>query len=72
MRRGRFVDRGRTLRGHRPRLSRRVLVSLGRLPPEIAFGLGLHGRRVGGRPPCSALPQFKLVDPPQHQADRRD
>ncbi len=50
MRRGRFVDRGRTLRGHRPRLSGRVLVSLGRLPPEIAFGLGLDGRGVGGRP----------------------
>ncbi len=52
MRRGRFVDRGRTLRGrgHRPRLSGSVLVSLGRLPPEIAFGLGLDGRGVGGRP----------------------
>jgi hypothetical protein len=49
MRRGCFVDRGRTLRGHRPRLSGRVLVSLGRLPPEIAFGLGLDGRGVGGR-----------------------
>jgi hypothetical protein len=49
MRRWRFVYRGRTLRGYRPRLSGCGRVSLGRLPPEIAFGLRLDRRSVGRR-----------------------